>query len=192
MELANAASMLLPAATLARLAYLREPEWPQQHLLLLAVCAHLPVSVAYHLSVALLGRDRLDNDLRRLDQTMQHVGIVVFACALSGGSAFYTAFVAGVGWPSMLQLWLAGTTTTTRSEGWRPIFVGMLLYMLPMSRHPLGWIALGTAVIGGSAAFTIPRLSARDGGPGSVILHTMMAAHVATLWVWLTLDLRSE
>ena len=193
-EVATAASLLLPTLTLLHAQYqyfnlTEEPEWPRS-LLLLAACVHLPSSVAYHLSVGLLGRDRLDNDLRRLDQTMQHVSVVLVACALSRGSSFYTCFTAGFNTPLVLDLW----NPRVKRPAWPGVFTGMLVYLLPMTLNPHGVhhlvVAFATAIAGGTAAFLVPPRWIV--GTGSVLMYALVAVHARTLDAWLTLDLRNR
>lgn len=123
-ELANAATMLLPAAVFA----LNATRSHANALLLLGACMHLPVSLTYHLSAA-CGRypDAIDNDMRRLDQSLQHVVAVLYSYALSG--ARHAALNLCANAPCIAALWNPKTSNDGRR--WMPIAAAVLLYAVP-------------------------------------------------------------
>lgn len=179
-EVANAFSMLLPTLVLAYHGFSHDDHnnahW--KHLLLLGSCVHLPVSFTYHLGVA-YGRynDPIDNDMRRLDQTLQHVACVLFSYALSHGSVGYMLMNLGINLAGMIWLWDPQTSNDRRR--WRPIFVCGVLYLLPvMARGDVlpFIVAFSAFLLGGTAAFVF-----NGSGYGSLFLHVMMAVHVYAL-----------
>ncbi|EKX42933.1 hypothetical protein GUITHDRAFT_153400, partial [Guillardia theta CCMP2712] len=107
--------------------------WPHPLviLLLLGTVSHLPVSFTYHMSVAFSRyEDRLDNDMRRLDQSMQHVLGTVFAYALSG-SMFYMFINLVYNVYAIILLWDASTSNDGRR--WVPVMISVCMYNAPMA-----------------------------------------------------------
>jgi len=188
-EIANALTMLLPTILLAHQSAHHGNHWV--YLLLLGSCMHLPVSCTYHLSAA-FGRytDPIDNDMRRLDQTLQHVVCVLYSYALSNGSVGYMLLNLVVNTRGVVRLWDPSTSNDKRR--WRPIFVSGVLYLVPIlaKGEVLCFsIAFLAFLLGGTAAFVLNR-----SGYGSVILHLLMVVHAYALvkavwWLDLWLDL---
>jgi hypothetical protein len=82
-ELLNAITILLPSV------YLLYNYNNNIILLLLTTLIHLPFSFIYHLKVYnKLLPNRIDNNLRRLDHTFQHVSIIIFSYIISKSILF--------------------------------------------------------------------------------------------------------
>ncbi|EKX32403.1 hypothetical protein GUITHDRAFT_148645 [Guillardia theta CCMP2712] len=127
-EAMNGISMVVPTVVLGLDAW-TTGDW-HVTVLLLGSCMHLPVSFTYHLSVACgRYRDRLDNDMRRLDQSMQHVVGTLYCFALSG-SLWYMIANAVFNGVSVVKLWDARTSNDGRR--WVRVMVSMLLYTGPV------------------------------------------------------------
>lgn len=153
-EAANAITMLAPSIVLLR--RLRESREPNSLLLVLACCTllHLPVGAGYHAGAALgLYRCPVDNFMRRLDQTVQHLAGIAFSYALSSGSPAYTLVnaVPNVYWA--WQIWQPGC----QRGRWVYVGVSVALYTLPMLvlRGDAGnyLLAMSSMALGGYAAF---------------------------------------
>jgi hypothetical protein len=127
-EFANAFSMVCPAIVTLWCALVYKHTLVTA--LLVGTLMHLPVSFAYHLFAALQRLpDRLDNDFRRLDQTLQHVACVIFAYATTGlvHYALACSFFNALG---VFMLWHPKTSNDGRR--WIPIIMCVHLYMIPM------------------------------------------------------------
>lgn len=154
-EVCNAATMLLPS--LALFLYCQPSRRTHADLILLGTCMHLPSSVAYHLQCALdPKRDRIDNDLRRLDQSMQHAVAPMFAYALSHGSWAFAACNVPLNAYGIARLWDQSTSNDGRR--WRLVALSMLLYAAPpmalrWRRQEEDWhngaLAAASAALGG-------------------------------------------
>lgn len=127
-EISNAITMLIPTVCLAAEAV--RGAHPMVLVILVGTTMHLPVSFTYHLSAG-CGRylDRLDNDMRRLDQSMQHVAGTMFSFALSG-SVRYTLCVALFNLVGVVQLW--GKDTCNDGRRWVLVAICVALYTAPM------------------------------------------------------------
>ena len=126
-EVGNAVSMVLPTAVLAFNAWADPNSFVT--VLLVGSAMHLPVSFTYHLSVAFERyQDRLDNDMRRLDQSMQHVAGTVFSFALSG-SLGYTALNLALNLRGLYYLW--AKETSNDGKRWVPVLLCVLMYTAP-------------------------------------------------------------
>jgi hypothetical protein len=124
-EFANALSMLAP--TLALLLSVLEEPHALVMVLLIGTAMHLPVSFTYHLSCALQHfPDRIDNDLRRLDQSLQIVSGSLFAVALSG-SWLYGLVHLLVHFRGICTMWLARTSND--GMRWKNIALSVLCYL---------------------------------------------------------------
>ena len=178
-EIANAASMLVPAAVI--LHYAHHTCSPLVATLLIGTVMHLPVSMAYHICAA-LNRfpDRLDNDMRRLDQTLQHVASTLFAYSLTGFPqwALVCSVFNGLG---IHFLW--HPRTSNDGKRWIPINLCVHLYMLPMLwRGDLTnfLIAFESFWMGG--IFFVPFINAEYFcGWGHCVFHIALAVHVYAL-----------
>lgn len=127
-QFANAMTMLLPSCVILYISY------PFQHtstvLVLLGTLMHLPASFAHHMRGAFDGSyDLIDNDLRRLDQSLQHTSGAIFVLALSGLWAYGLVCFA-VNCVGVLFLWKQSTS----NDGlrWIPINICVHLYLAPM------------------------------------------------------------
>jgi len=174
-EFANAITILFPAFTTALLAF--ETKNTMVTIILIGTLMHTPVSFTYHL-LAGLGRhaDRIDNDLRRLDQTMQHVAIVLFTFATSG-SVFYTTLCCKFNAYYIFRLWHPKTTNDGRR--FIPINIAAHFYMLPLlwrADYRNFLIAFESFWFGGF--FFTPCIN-RDyfGGWGHCVFHLALSIH---------------
>ena len=166
-EAVNAATTLLPVLALA-----------DQPVLLAGGLMHAPVSFAYHLGVA-FGRPRLDNDLRRLDQSLQHVVGTLFAFALSC-SLGYAALSLAVNLRGIYFLW--HTATSNDGRRWVPVLVSVLLYTAPMvwrGDYENYCVAVASMAVG-AAAF-VPRWSCVFSCWGHAVFHVALVVHAQAL-----------
>ena len=111
-ELCNAVTIVPPGALLVC------AHWRRRPLLALAGALQTPAAFAYHASVARLGH-RIDNDLRRLDQTMQHIAAVCLTYELSGCAVAYTLLAAAYAAYSVRCLWHPATSNDGRRRAER-------------------------------------------------------------------------
>ena len=127
-EVGNAISMMLPTAILAFNAW-TEPNRLVM-VLLVGSSMHLPISFTYHLGAAFNRYpDRLDNDMRRLDQSMQHVVGTIFSFALSG-SFTYMVLNLALNLRGLYLLW--NKDTSNDGKRWVPVLFCVLMYTAPM------------------------------------------------------------
>lgn len=162
-EMANAVTILLPTCVFWLMTMRRHcGQCGCLVGLLVGSAAHLPVSFTYHLSAA-LGRypDRLDNDMRRLDQSMQHATATVFAFALHYGEwpTYYCWLTSAFNLWCILQIW-------RRNDGqrrWVHVLLSVLMYTTPIvfkDRTTTTYaVAMASFALGG-AAF-IPEVNQR-------------------------------
>jgi hypothetical protein len=183
-EALNAFSMLLPLLVLAH-AYHAHPT-TQNFLLFLGSAMHIPSSFTYHMSAA-FGRYpcRLDNDMRRLDQSMQHVVGTIYTYALSDGSTSFTLASVALNAYGIAKLWDPATSNDNRR--WILVMLSVILYTLPVicinpSQHIRRYImAVASVLLGGACAF-IPKLNTRlFRGWGHTIFHSALAIHAHAL-----------
>ena len=176
-EVGNAVSMLLPTAALALHASWAAPN-QLVTILLIGSAMHLPVSFTYHLGCACdRYPDCIDNDMRRLDQSMQHVSGTLYAFALSGGSVAYTLGNAAANLHSIRQLW--HPETSNDGLRWRHVLASVLLYTAPMLwRGDWRNYILAAASMGfGTFAF-VPGCA---GGWGHTLFHIALVAFAHAL-----------
>ena len=178
-EIGNAVSMILPTAVLAFNA------WTSPHKLVIILCLgssmHLPVSFTYHLSAAFNRyADRLDNDMRRLDQSMQHVVGTIFSYALSG-SLNYAMLNCFLNLRGVSLLWKSKTSND--GKRWVPVLFCVLMYTAPML-----WrgdfqnysIAVASMAIGGVSF--VPELNKKLFlGWGHTIFHVVLMIYAQAL-----------
>ena len=171
-EVSNAVSMILPTAVFAFNSW----KSPNKLVMILLVGSsmHLPISFTYHLSAAFNRYpDRLDNDMQRLDQSMQHVVGTIFSYALSGSWKFalLNLIINSFG---IKQLWNAKTSND--GKRWILVMVCVLMYTSPML-----WrgdiqnyaLAMGSMLIGGISF--VPQLNKHIFlGWGHTIFHTVL------------------
>jgi hypothetical protein len=142
---------------------------------------HLPVSFTYHLSAAFNRYpDRLDNDMRRLDQSMQHVVGTIFSYALSGSLKFALLNLV-INFFGVKQLW--EVKTSNDGKRWIPVMICVLMYTSPMlwrgdvSNYGL---AMASMVIGGVSF--VPQLNKHIFmGWGHTIFHTVLVFYAQAL-----------
>ena len=172
-ELFNALSMVLPTAVLALNAW-AAPQNRFVVILLVGSAMHLPVSFTYHLSAA-FGRytDRLDNDMRRLDQSMQHVTGTIFSFALSG-SVSYMVLNLAFNLRGLYLLW--HPRTSNDGKRWVPVLGCVLMSTAPMLwRRDFANYALAAAsmALGGVAFLST--------GWGHTIFHLALMSYAQAL-----------
>lgn len=178
-EFMNAVTMVLPTAVLAVNAW----HAPNRMVvvLLMGSSMHLPVSFTYHLSAAFHRYpDRLDNDMRRLDQSMQHVIGTMFSFALSG-SLPYLLLNLAINTHGIMQLWDAGKSSDGRR--WVALMLSVVMYTLPMLwRGDIAnyGLAMGSMLIGGLSF--VPELNKRVFlGWGHMIFHATLMVYAQAL-----------
>lgn len=174
-ELFNALTMLLPSMAVA-CSYWLLPH-PNVAVILCGGLIHLPTAVVYHLSAA-CGRlqDKIDNDLRRMDQTYTHMVAALYSYALSG-STTYAAVNCLVNFVFVWQLWRKSTHKDGRR--WVSVLLSVLLYTLPMlyrqDTENYTW-ALAYFVMGG--ATFVPYVNYNVfGGWGHSIFHLFLVLY---------------
>lgn len=169
-EVCNAATMLLPSLALVLSCH---PKRTHADWILLGTCMHLPSSFAYHLQCALDSKgDRIDNDLRRLDQSMQHAVAPMFAYALSHGSWSVAALNLPLNVYGIAKLWDPSTCNDGRR--WRLVGLSMLLYTAPMLIRR-DWAGCSCAAAYGTLGAALFVNSRALGGWGHCGFHVCMA-----------------
>lgn len=174
-EVANALSMVVPAAWV--LASWRMGgymlTWCSCLIVSSTIC-HAPISVYYHLRVALSGVGRwplgcaIDNTPRRLDQTGIHLVSSVVAYALSGGSVAYSMAAAAFNAFAIRLQWLP-EVQPLRNQ--RNVAISTALYMLPMIWRR-DWTNLAKALTWGlPAAYSFAKYP--FGGYSHAIFHVL-------------------
>ena len=181
-EAANALSMMVPSAVLF-LRHMEDCKDPQKYtwILLAFTLFHMPFGTAYHAGAALgVYECRLNNTMRKLDQTMQHMVACAFSFALSG-SYYYMALNTV---PNAYWTWKIWQHETS-GDGKRWVSVGhsIALYTLPMLwRGDLGnyLLAMGSIALGGFAGF-VPRSKAVFGAWGHTGFHMLLGIYADAL-----------
>jgi len=150
-------------------------------LLLVGSSVHLPASVGYHMNMALeVGRDRIDNDWRRLDQSFQHVAATIFAFAVSE-SWGYASFCFCFNAIGVLKLW--HVRYSNDEKRWAHVTVGVFLYMLPLLWKRL-WFCFGLAsgsMLVGGLGFVHWLNEGFLFGWGHAFFHVMLVVHAYAL-----------
>lgn len=98
-------------------------------------------------------QDRIDNDARRLDQSLQHGVGALYAAALSG-SLRYGLLSAALSAPFVAQLW--GPSRSNDGRRWVPVAGCVVLYTLPLLGRGDGagfLLSLCSTFAGGALAF---------------------------------------
>lgn len=127
-EIFNAITMIVPTSTLA-VCFLRTDSIPVL-LLLTGSLIHLPVSMTYHIMCAFNRfEDKIDNNMRRLDQALQHVVGTLYSFVLSG-SYLYTAFVSIPNLIWILELY--NPMKSNDRKRYKNVLKCILLYCFPM------------------------------------------------------------
>jgi hypothetical protein len=150
-------------------------------ILLIGSSMHLPVSFTYHLSVAFNRySDRIDNDMRRLDQSMQHIIGILYSFALSG-SFLYTVLNIFYNIYGIIYLW--NPKTSNDGKRWIPVTISIFLYTLPMLwRGDINnYILVITSIFIGGLCF-IPQLNYNIFmGWGHTLFHIMLIYYAQIL-----------
>lgn len=95
-------------------------------LLLLSSLIHLPFSFIYHLLVIHDNYgDKIDNNLRRLDQSFQHISIIIFSYAISK-SILFLLFNIIFNFYSIYLIW--NKKTSNDMKRWQNICLNGILY----------------------------------------------------------------
>lgn len=128
-EVLNAVTMVIPTTVIIYDVITKIVE-PHTYLLLFGVLMHLPISVFYHLSIA-YGKyeHKIDNTLRRLDQSMQHVNIVIFSYIFSKSVKFTLPNMI-VNMYYIYALW--HPKTSNDGKRWIPIAICSNISLLPI------------------------------------------------------------
>lgn len=178
-ELLNAVTMILPTAVLA----INVWQNPNRMVVILLVGSsmHLPVSFTYHLGAAFRRYpDRIDNDMRRLDQSLQHVIGAMFAFALSG-SLPYLLLNTATNAVGIIDLW--DSRKSNDGKRWMPLTVSVIGYTLPMlwrGDFPNYSLATGSMLIGGLAF--VPEFNKKLlFGWGHTVFHIMLVVYAQAL-----------
>ena len=173
-EIANAFTMVTPAIYLIKFViekYQIQESHPMVFVVMIGTLMHLPISFTYHLCVGYgRYRDRLDNDMRRLDQSMQLVVGTMFAFALSG-SIWYTMTVMVINLNGLFLLW--SDKTSNDGKRWFSVMVCICLYIAPMlvrNDFENFYPAFASMVLGGTA-FIPEKNKSWFGGWGHTLFH---------------------
>ena len=174
-EMANALTIPLPTCVLGIMTMVRCREQCGCLVgLLVGSAAHLPVSFAYHLSAA-LGRypDRLDNDMRRLDQSMQHASATVFAFALhNSGWPCYCWLISAFNLWCIFDIW-------RRNDGrrWVHVLLSVLMYTTPIGFRDSKTYALAMAGFAVGGVAFVPEVNQRVfRGWGHALFHLSLCS----------------
>lgn len=165
-ELANALTMLLPGLFLMRAGNVYDTQ-----LLRTAVLFHMPFSTAYHMGCCLrIFESSIDNSMRKMDQTMQHISSVIISYITSRHSVAYCCLVCiPLSAHGIYRIW------TNQPRCWVHVSFSMLLYMIPLI-----WPVSGEMSESSVAVFLTALLSCIFfcmGGWGHSIFHVFIAAH---------------
>lgn len=125
-EMCNAVSMVIPAAILMARGLHSVP----MACLQIGTLVHLPSSFLYHLNASRrCYTDRIDNRMRRIDQTMQHVAGTLFSFAISR-SAGYTLLICLPNLAWIYYIWHPSTSNDRKR--WKGVACSVFLYTIPM------------------------------------------------------------
>ena len=143
-EFVNAITMIPPPCIL----FAHANGW-RGMLACVAIAMQVPFSVGYHMheSFKTAGGSaacRIDNNLRRMDQTMQHLAQILITLAVTQ-SVVYTMIVTNAHLLACLQLW--DPDTSNDGKRWCGVAVGVCSYTLPMLYSASGVVLFSYAVI---------------------------------------------
>ena len=99
-----------------------------------AIATQVPFSIVYHSYESFkisqgIADCRIDNHLRRMDQTMQHIAQIVLTYAITQ-SVLYTEAIACFHCVACVQLW--HPSTTNDGKRWCMVAIGVCAYTLPL------------------------------------------------------------
>ena len=119
-ELLNAITIILPSL------YLIYNYNNNILLLLFSSLIHLPFSFIYHITVVYdkFG-DKIDNNLRRLDQSFQHISIIIFSYAISK-SILFLIFNIIINYYSICLIW--NKKTSNDMKRWKNVCFNGILF----------------------------------------------------------------
>mmetsp|Transcript_39618 Transcript_39618/g.61822 ORF Transcript_39618/g.61822 Transcript_39618/m.61822 type:complete len:291 (-) Transcript_39618:2549-3421(-) len=171
-EVANAITMLFPVCVLGYYCWIKPHNLVAT--LLVAASMHLPASFTYHLSCAFRRYEkRLDNDMRRLDQSLQHIVGAFNSLALSG-SLIYFLLNSAFNMYGVVQLWKPETSND--GKRWKLVMVSVLLYTAPMlwRGDNLNYFLALTSIGFGGISFVPAYNTTYFGGWGHSLFHTVL------------------
>jgi hypothetical protein len=182
-EYMNAISMIGPTICCLYFCYERQiSDFSREHdKLVMSFCVgtalHMPFSVVYHVRCALCQRkDRLENNLRCLDQTFIAVASIFFAFALTG-SLQYSFICLLYNAATIYRLWTGRTMEVERKKERRlTLALGVMMYLIPIAlmRGSLAFIKCFLTFFASAFAFAKPDMFR---GFGSLIFHIGMAPY---------------
>ena len=186
-ELSNAASMALPSLAVLSVCIITSQLNIRISFLLLGSALHFPASCAYHVSAALDRLpDRIDNDLRRLDQSYAHLVALVYIAALAPtnfAGAVLTCCALAWNLLGVFSLWHASTANDGRR--WRMLSVSAVMPVVPlaMQGHVNYSLALLLICVLGGVPFIPPVNKRVFHGWGHTLFHVSlgMYAYVCAL-----------
>ncbi len=128
-ELSNALTMIYPSGVLIYKYYVM----PHKLLgyLLLGNLLHLPFAFTYHLNVALNSQsNRIDNKIRRLDQTFIHISSIIYSYVLSKFNVQYMIINCVFNSISIYQIWVPKYSND--GQRWKHVAYSIILYTMPI------------------------------------------------------------
>lgn len=173
-EVANAISMCLPAV--CAVCYMCYEGSVGGFIILMGILIHLPVSFTYHMGCAFQRyADRLDNDMRRLDQSLQHVVATLFVFALSNSSLYVALNVA---WNTVCVVLLWREDTSNDGKRWIFSCVSCIFFcgsLLIRGEYDVFAKLICTLLLGG--LFFVPQININVfGGWGHCVFHIVLCA----------------
>ena len=186
-ELSNAASMALPTLAVLLVCINTLQLNSRISFLLVGSALHFPASCAYHVSAALHRlSDRIDNDLRRLDQTYAHIVAFLYVAALAPTNfAGAVLTCCALAWNLLGVFFLWNASTASDGRRWRVLSVSAVMPVAPLAMrgHVNYSLALSLICALGAVPF-IPSVNKRVfHGWGHTLFHVSlgMYAYVCAL-----------
>ena len=178
-ELFNAITMIFPTILLAYKACTYSNYWIK--ILFISCLIHLAVSLIYHINVAYDNyEDRIDNNIRRLDQTLQIIIGTIITFALFGCWQ-YTLCAIIINLIGIYYIW--NNETSNNGDCWKCILLCVILYTSPilLQRKYYNYlITIGSIIIGGLCF--IPEINTKYfKGWGHSIMHLFTFIHIQSL-----------
>lgn len=188
-EFANAATMLLPTLAIFLVCVAPPGNASKANaralLFLAGSVLHFPASCAYHVSAALNRLPhRIDNDLRRLDQTYAHAVAALFIIALVPLNVLgwlFAALSAFVNLCGIRFIWDPATSNDGRR--WRWLTISAFLPTLPLlARQELHFFITATAALLVGGLPFIPIVNHHVfAGWGHALFHAVLAIYAHAL-----------